>query len=130
MAGFLKTYTFHIMHLRENMKTISQKHAMRGTAALLAHVVNDYLVKELPHVRDMMYEGADEDVEIARFMWEIDGRFRNYGNVKVVEYEDDNEYFNIDPDADVRFADGTNPRYWEQLAGMSYEDRLGVFTRK
>lgn len=31
---------------------------------------------------------------------------------------DDNEYFNIDPEADVRFTERTNERYWERLEGM------------
>ena len=43
---------------------------MRGTGALLVHIVNDYLVKELPIVRDMMYYGSDD--EKVRFMWESD----------------------------------------------------------
>lgn len=32
---------------------------MRGTGALLVHIVNDYLIKELPVVRDMAMEGSD-----------------------------------------------------------------------
>ena len=101
---------------------------MRGTGALLVHIVNDYLVKELPIIRDMMYYGSDD--EKIRFMWEIDpDNFRNYGNVKPLEYEDDNEYFNIDPFEDVRFTKYTNARYWEKLEGMSDNDTLGVLTK-
>ena len=95
-AGFLKDFVFHIQGIRENIKTIAQKHAMRGSGALLVHIVNDYLIKELPFVRDMMFRSGN-DVEPVKFRWETDERFRNYGNVKVLEYEDDNEYFNIDP---------------------------------
>ena len=84
---------------------------MRGTGALLVHIVNDFLIKELPIVRDMMYDGVTD--EPVKFMWETNEHFRNYGNVKVLEYEDDNEYFNIDPDRDVRFTQRTNDRYWE-----------------
>lgn len=127
VSRFLCDYVFHVQALRENIKTIAQKHAMRGSGALLVHIVNDYLIKELPNVRDMMYEGIDED-EI-KFMWETDRQFRNYGNVKVLEYEDDNEYFNIEPTKDVRFTERTNERYWEQLEGMSDNDTLGVLTK-
>jgi len=127
VAKFLTEYVFHIQGIRENMKTIAHKHAMRGSAALLVHIVNDYLVKELPFVRDMMYEG-EEDTPM-KFLWETDSQFRNYGNVKVLEYEDDNEYFNIDPEKDVLFTERTNDRYWEQLENMGYDDTLGVLTK-
>jgi hypothetical protein len=127
VAKFLKDYALHVLNIRENIKTIAQKHAMRGTGALLVHIVNDYLIKELPIVRDMMYYGKDEDT--VKFLWETDNRFRNYGNVKILEYEDDNEYFNIEPTKDVRFTERTNERYWEKLEGMGYDDSLGVLTK-
>ena len=101
---------------------------MRGSHALLAHIVNDYLIKELPVVRDMLGESTSTTSAV-KFMWEIDSNFNNYGNVKVLEYEDDNEYFNIDPSNDVRFTERTNARYWEQLEGMSDDDSLGVLTK-
>jgi hypothetical protein len=102
---------------------------MRGSGALIAHIVNDYLIKELPHVRDMIAD-SDDGVPDLKFMWEIDeNQFRNYGNVKILEYEDDNEYFNIEPTRDVRFTETTNARYWEKLAYMSDNDMLGVFTK-
>ena len=130
VSKFLCDYAFHIQSIRENIKTISQKHAMRGTGALLVHIVNDYLIKELPIVRDLMYEEADGKMKKVEFEWEVEPRFRNYGNVKVLEYEDDNEYFNIDPSADVSFTARTNARYWEELEGMEDSDQLGVFTKK
>lgn len=126
VSKFLCDYVFHIQSIRENIKTIAQKHAMRGTGALLVHIVNDYLIKELPVVRDMTME--DSGVEL-KFGWEVDKQFMNYGNVKVLEYEDDNEYFNIEPTKDVRFTARTNERYWEQLEGMGYDDTLGVLTK-
>lgn len=126
VAKFLRDYVFHLQGIRENIKTIAQKHAMRGTGALLVHIVNDYLIKELPVVRDMTMEEADVDL---KFGWEVDRQFNNYGNVKVLEYEDDNEYFNIEPTKDVRFTERTNERYWEQLEGMGYDDTLGVLTK-
>ena len=91
---------------------------MRGTGALLAHIVNDYLIKELPVVRDMIYSSSDSYGDIVEFGWEDEfGPFRNYANVKILEYEDDNEYFNINPtEQDVLLTEGTNERYWEQLA--------------
>ena len=48
VAGFLCDYVFNIQFMRENIKTVATKHAMRGTAGLLVHIVNDYLIKELP----------------------------------------------------------------------------------
>ena len=130
VSKFLCDYVFHIQAIRENIKTISQKHAMRGTGALLVHIVNDYLIKELPVVRDLIYEEGNGELNKIQFEWEVEPRFRNYGNVKVLEYEDDNEYFNIDPEADVRFTPRTNARYWEQLEGMADSDQIGVFTKK
>ena len=128
VAKFLADYVFHIQHLRENAKTIACKHAMRGTAGLLAHVVNDYLVKELPSVRDNLLQGSDADI---KFQWEIQpDKFLNYGNVKVLEYMDDNEYFNIDPVEDVRFTERTNARYWEKLSEIGYDESLGVLTKR
>lgn len=59
VSRFLCDYVFHIQAIRENIKTISQKHAMRGTGALLVHIVNDYLIKELPVVRDFVYDEAN-----------------------------------------------------------------------
>ena len=103
---------------------------MRGTGALLVHMVNDYLLKELPHVRDNLYESLGESVGKFKFGWEEDSRFYNYGNAKVLEYEDDNEYFNIEPAKDVRFTERTNERYWEKIGGLQgYEDSLGVLTK-
>jgi hypothetical protein len=131
VAKFLAKYVFNIQMVRENMKTISQKHAIRGTSALLVHMVNDYLVKELPNVRDFLLEQDESNVALPplKFGWDIGGQFRNHGNVKVLEYEDDNEYFNIEPTEDVRFTERTNARYWEQLEGMDYGDSIGVFTK-
>lgn len=136
VAKFLEKYAHHIQMIRENMKTIAQKHAMRGTGALLVHMVNDYLVKELPYIRDTLVE-AESDTDIRdlarrqlRFRWETDpDNFRNYGNVQVLEYEDDNEYFNIEPTGDVRFTERTNARYWEALSGIGADEGLGVFTK-
>lgn len=132
VSRFLCDYVFHISGIRENIKTIAQKHAMRGTGALLVHMVNDYLIKELPFVRDTIWESVNEsgkDVDRIKFGWETNDHFNHYGNVTVLEYEDDNEYFNIDPDKDIRFTDRTNARYWEKLEGMEYEDSLGVLTK-
>ena len=132
VAGFLRDYVFHIQAIRENIKTIAQKHAMRGTGALLVHIVNDYLIKELPFIREAIAQNHDEigGWQIPKFGWETNKQFYNYGNVKVLEYEDDNEYFNIDPVEDVTFTTSTNERYWEQLDGMQDSDTLGVFTKK
>ena len=135
VSKFLCDYVFHVQAIRENVKTIAQKHAMRGSGALLVHIVNDYLIKELPIVRRMTIDGEKDTTtrlsmeKKLKFGWEIDSQFNNYGNVKVLEYEDDNEYFNIDPEKDVRFTERTNVRYWEQLDGMGYEDSLGVLTK-
>lgn len=102
VAKFLCEYVFNIQFLRENIKTISTKHAMRGSAALLVHIVNDYLIKELPNVKERIF--GDSEIDI-RFGWEAQpDKFLNYGNVKVLEYMDDNEYFNIEPEKDVRFT--------------------------
>jgi len=74
---------------------------------------------------------VDASPEVAEFrsLWETEPKFRKYGNVRVVEYEDDNEYFNIEPELDVRFTERTNARYWEMLEGMSDDDTLGVLTK-
>ena len=128
VAMFLCDFVFHIQETRENIKTIAHKHAMRGSGALLVHIVNDFLIKELPIVRDMVQE-QNPDLPELKFLWEINPKFNNYGNVKVLEYDDDNEYFNIDPSKDVKFTARTNARYWEQLDGLSDSDSLGVITK-
>lgn len=129
VAKFLCDYVFNIQFLRENIKTIATKHAMRGTAGLLVHIVNDYLIKELPTVKERLSD-EDEDIKNFKFGWESQpDKFRNYGNVNVLEYEDDNEYFNIEPTKDVRFTERTNARYWEKLATMTKDDTLGVLTK-
>lgn len=129
VAKFLCDYVFNIQFLRENIKTIATKHAMRGTAGLLVHIVNDYLIKELPTVKERLTD-EDEDIKNFKFGWESQpDKFRNYGNVNVLEYEDDNEYFNIEPTKDVRFTERTNARYWEKLEGMDDSDSLGVLTK-
>lgn len=130
VSDFLCRYAFHLQAIRENMKTIAQKHAMRGSAALLVHIVNDYLIKELPIIRDMIADDVESEDEVPVLGWEIDESFRNHGNVKVLEYMDDNEYFNIDPEADIRFTGRTNERYWERLSGMGMDDSLGVLTKR
>ena len=131
VAKFLCEYVFNIQFIRENIKTIATKHAMRGTSALLVHIVNDYLIKELPFVRERIIEEADKESGIdIKFGWEIHpDKFLNYGNTLVLEYEDDNEYFNIEPEKDVRFTERTNARYWEKLANMGDDDKLGVLTK-
>lgn len=128
VAEFLRDFSFLVRETRENIKTIAHKHAMRGSCALLVHMVNDFLMKELPIVRDMVQEQNPEYPEF-KFLWEMNPELRRHGNVRVLEYDDDNEYFNIDPSADVRFTARTNARYWEQLEGMSDSDSLGVLTK-
>ena len=106
VAKFLCDYAFNIQFMRENIKTVATKHAMRGTAGLLIHIVNDYLIKELPLVKERII--AEDDLERGidiKFGWESQpDKYLNYGNVTVLEYMDDNEYFNIEPEADVRFT--------------------------
>ena len=100
---------------------------MRGTGSLLVHIVNDYLLKELPDVRNDIIGDKSDWVTVG---WEDENsKFHNHGNVKIVEYEDDNEYFNIDPEKDVRFTSRTNDRYWEKLSGMSDDDRIGAISK-
>ena len=65
--------------------------------------MNDYLIKELPVVKGMIQQ-QDGRFDDFKFLWETNPEFNNYGNVKILEYEDDNEYFNIDPENDVRFT--------------------------
>ena len=131
VAKFLCDYVFNIQFMRENIKTVATKHAMRGTAGLLVHIVNDYLIKELPSVKERLVSDEDpRQVVDFKFGWESQPeKFRNYGNVNVLEYDDDNEYFNIEPTRDVRFTERTNARYWEKLATMSEDDTLGVLTK-
>lgn len=131
VAKFLCDYVFNIQFTRENIKTVATKHAMRGTSGLLVHIVNDYLIKELPIVKDRITYGDDSKlVNGFKFGWESQpDKFRNYGNVTVLEYEDDNEYFNIESSRDVRFTERTNARYWEKLEGMDDSDSLGVLTK-
>ena len=112
------------------MKTIAQKHAMRGSGALLVHLVNDYLIKELPKIRDSITLDETAKGNIPILGWEADSYFKNHGNVRIQEYMDDNEYFNIDPTRDVRFTERTNERYWEKLEGLGYDDSLGVLTKR
>lgn len=131
VAKFLCDYVFNIQFLRENIKTVATKHAMRGTAGLLVHIVNDYLIKELPIIKERLM--TDDDLakfENFKFGWESQPeKFRNYGNVNVLEYDDDNEYFNIRPVEDTKSRERANPRYWEVLSTMSDEDTLGVLTK-
>lgn len=130
VSDFLMQYSFNILNIRENMKTISQKHAMRGTGALLSHVVNDYLIKELPVIRDMISDDDSEDNKLM-FGWEVEpSKYNNYCNVSILEYEDDNEYFNIDPENDVMFTPDTNERYWEKLPYIDSDQSLGVLTKQ
>lgn len=125
VAGFLRDFARHVQEVRENVKTIAQKHAMRGTGALVVHLVNDYLQKELPAIRDSVV-GDSGSLPLG---WEEQTRYANHGNVQLLEYEDDNEYFNIEPTADVVGSDSLNSRYWEQLEGLADDDSLGVLTK-
>ena len=131
VAKFLCDYVFNIQFMRENIKTVATKHAMRGTAGLLVHIVNDYLIRELPIVKERLIKEEDQLKGIDfKFGWESQpDKFLNYGNVNVLEYMDDNEYFNIEPKEDVRFTERTNARYWEKLANMGDDDKLGVITK-
>ena len=130
VAKFLCDYVFNIQFMRENIKTVATKHAMRGTAGLLVHIVNDYLIKELPTVKERIMGDDLDKFPDFKFGWESQpDKFLNYGNVTVVEYDDDNEYFNIEPEEDVRFTERTNARYWEKLSGMGDDDTLGVLTK-
>ena len=61
VAKFLCDYVFNIQFMRENIKTIATKHAMRGSAALLVHLVNDYLIKELPVVKERIISDKDKE---------------------------------------------------------------------
>ena len=81
--------------MRENIKTVATKHAMRGTAGLLVHIVNDYLIKELPTVKERIMGDDLDKFPDFKFGWESQpDKFLNYGNVTVVEYDDDNDYYN------------------------------------
>ena len=59
VAKFLCDYVFNIQFMRENIKTVATKHAMRGTAGLLVHIVNDYLIRELPIVKERLVKEED-----------------------------------------------------------------------
>lgn len=136
VAKFLCDYTFNVRNIRENIKTIAQKHAMRGSGALIVHIVNDFLIKELPLVKERIKQSSSSSDDIKmmdglKFGWELEPeKYLNYQNVTLIEYDDDNEYFNIDPDKDVRFTGRTNARYWEELESLQSEDQgLGVLSK-
>lgn len=67
-----------ISEIREKMKLTSQKYYMRGTSELLFYTINDYLLNNIKFNYD-----------------ELSGYRGKFADIKLIEYIDNTEYFNI-----------------------------------
>lgn len=111
----LRNLCLRISYLREYLKRIAQKHAIVGTNTIIETVIYEYLSKEFSKPEYWGYFNfsplsASSYIDLSNVNNLSGGLF---GNIKVVEYYDSTEYFNISANTDNLYVSGLFPRYWE-----------------
>lgn len=117
VAKILTEKTFAIAELREQIKVQMQKIHIKGTFLLLSYLINEYLMKNIGerYTEKLTYDYTNEPLSAI-----ISTAIATGENVKMIEYVDDTEYFNIQTDADTRAknAEYVNPTYWMEDATL------------
>lgn len=123
MSRVLRDICFAIVDIRERLKTSAQRNQMRGTFLLISYLVNQYLKRNLP----LQYP-------------ELSGLALNFKNeqdtldkdnsdvtVKIQEYEDNTEYFNLSSEFTDKAFNGETAvmPFWKADAednGIDYDE--------
>jgi len=92
VAKILTEKTFAIAELREQIKVQMQKIHIKGTFLLLSYIINEYLMKNIGerYTEKLTYDYTNEPLSGI-----ISTAIATGENVKLIEYVDDTEYFNI-----------------------------------
>ena len=108
VSDYLAETTVYLQKLRNKIKLQMRKNYMKGTMNLLTYVINEFLVdysRLSPTIQDRL---SDESV------LSVYSRLSssNIDDVKVIEYYDTTEYFNLQTDSSIdSINDQTNPHF-------------------
>lgn len=116
---FLRNVCINTSYLRENLRTMYQKYKMIGTGNILQLLINEYISKEFTNPDEMRLNVFTELSAIDPVARLYDEGFYKtltgnlYGNIKIVEYYDGTEYYNISADNETASQyNSVNPKYW------------------
>lgn len=117
MAKILAEQTLAIAEVREQLKVQMQKTYIRGTFLLLSYVINEYLKHNIADVYSSKLNPINSEETLASI---ISASAASGENVKLIEYIDNTEYFNIETSTTPRAKNAgfANARYWDAESGQ------------
>jgi hypothetical protein len=111
VSEYLAETTVYLQKLRNKIKLQMRKNYMKGTMNLLTYVINEFLVdysRLSPTIQDRLSNDAVLSVFSRLSSSNID-------DVKVIEYYDTTEYFNLQTDSSTdSINDQTNPHFKDE----------------
>lgn len=132
----LRNLCLKVSYLREYLRRISQKHAIIGTNTIIKTLIYEYLMKEFSKPEYWGYFNftplsASSFIDLSNVQQLSSGLF---GDIKVVEYWDGTEYYNISAITDTLYTSGLYPRFWEnddleiaKLVSEHTENQISAF---
>lgn len=122
IAKLLAEQTMQIAEIREQIKIQMQKNYMRGTFLLISYVVNEFLKYNISDKYGSMFATEDTNVPLSAF---LASSLSSGNNVKLIEYYDNTEYFNITRDHDLSALnyDAVNEKFWD-----NFYNKIGINT--
>ena len=124
IVELLAQQTLELTEIREQLKIQMQRTYMKGTFLLLSYVINEYLKYNISDKYGDIFT-QDGSASLRDF---LETSIASKNNVKIIEYTDSTEYYNITaPESDISSENSAlvNPKYWENeynLIGIDTKD--------
>lgn len=112
ITRLLVQQTFEIAQLRDQVKIQIRKSYMRGTFLLVSYIINEFLKYNISQKYGLAFQTED-----GQYLKDIlDKSIADGGNVELIEYYDDTEYYNITRgvDSKAKNSDTVNNKFWDE----------------
>lgn len=113
IAQMLAEQTLAIADIRDQVKLQIRKSYMRGTFLLISYVINEFLKYNVSNKYGSLF--TTEDGQTLKDI--LDTSIMQGGNVQLIEYYDETQYYNItrDVDSKAQNSDTVNEKFWDNI---------------
>lgn len=113
IAQMLADQTLAIADIRDQVKLQIRKSYMRGTFLLISYVINEFLKYNVSNKYGSLF--TTEDGQTLKDI--LDTSIMQGGNVQLIEYYDETQYYNItrDVDSKAQNSDTVNEKFWDNI---------------
>lgn len=113
IAQMLAEQTLAIADIRDQVKLQIRKSYMRGTFLLISYVINEFLKYNVSNKYGSLF--TTEDGQTLKDI--LDTSIMQGGNVQLIEYYDETQYYNItrDVDSKAQYSDTVNEKFWDNI---------------